>query len=131
MVSGTYALVKPAPLLRAIYLHHPGAFCYYSGMRTTRKSAASTRSVRQSVTIPVALATEVQRVAKERHVTISRALVALAERGVRAEADAKAQLKASYRRFIDEKDPAVKNEAGLELIRSIFGTNSIAEDSVR
>ena len=81
--------------------------------------------------MPAALANEVQRVAKERHVTISRALVALAERGVRAEADAKAQLKASYRRFIDEKDPAVKNEAGVELIRSIFGKDSIAEDSVR
>ena len=55
----------------------------------------------------------------------------LAERGVRAEADAKEQLKTSYRRFIDEKDPALKNQAGLDLIRSIFGTASIAEDSVR
>ena len=100
-------------------------------MSTRRKAVASPRSVRQSVTIPAALATEVQRVAKERHVTISRALVALAERGVRAEAEAKAQLKASYRRFIDEKDPIVKNEAGLDLIRSIFGTDSIADDSIR
>ena len=101
-------------------------------MGTRRKAAtASTRSLRQSVTIPSALAIEVQRVAKDRHVTISRALVALAERGVRAEAEAKAQLKASYRRFIDENDPTTKNEAGLELIRSIFGTDSIAEDSVR
>ena len=100
-------------------------------MSTRRKAVASPRSVRQSVTIPAALATEVQRVAKERHVTISRALVALAERGVRAEAEAKAQLKASYRRFIDEKDPIVKNEAGLDLMRSIFGTDSIADDSIR
>ena len=100
-------------------------------MATRRKAGVPLRSVRQSVTIPAALATEVQRVAKERHLTISRALVALAERGVRAEAEAKAQLKASYRRFIEEKDPAVKNEAGLDLIRSIFGTDSIAEDSVR
>ena len=98
-------------------------------MSTRRK--ATTKSIRQSVTIPAALATEVQRVAKERHVTISRALITLAERGVRAEADAKAKLKASYRRFIDEKDPAIKNEAGLDLIRSIFGTDSIAENSVR
>ena len=82
-----------------------------------KKAASSTRSVRQSVTIPATLATEVQRLANERHVTISRALVALAERGVRAEAEAKAQLKASYRRFIDEKDPAVKNEVGLDLRR--------------
>jgi len=123
-------LVYTEPL-RASYPHHPDADSYSSSMGTKRKAAASTRSIRQSVTIPAALATEVQRVAKERNLTISRALVALAERGVRAEAEAKAQLKASYRRFIDEKDPAVKNEAGLELIRSIFGTDSIAEDSVR
>ena len=63
--------------------------------------------------------------------TLSRALVALAERGVRAEAEAKAQLKAAYRRFIEEKEPALKNEAGLDLIRSIFGTDSITEDPVR
>ena len=100
-------------------------------MSTRRKATASTRSVRQSVTIPATLAAEVQRVAKEREVTRSRALVALAERGVRAEAEAKAQLKASYRRFIEEKEPALKNEAGLDLIRSIFGTDSIAEDPVR
>ena len=55
----------------------------------------------------------------------------LAKRGVRAEADAKEQLKASYRCFIDEKEPGLKNQAGVELIRSIFGTDSIAEDSVR
>ena len=89
------------------------------------------RSVRQSVTIPAALATEVQRVAKERGCTISRALVTLAERGVRAEAEAREQLKFSYRRFVDEKEPRLKNEAGLDLIRSIFGADSIAEDPIR
>ena len=81
--------------------------------------------------MPASLALEVRRLAKERHVTMSRALVTLAERGVRAEADAKVQLKASYRRFVEETDPAGKNEAGRDLIRSIFGNDSIAEDSIR
>jgi len=62
---------------------------------------------------------------------MSRALVALAERGVRAEADAKEQLKASYNRFLAENDPSLKNEAGKDLIRAIFGKDSIAEDSIR
>jgi len=53
----------------------------------TRRKATSARSVRQSVTIPAGLASEVRRTAKEQHVTMSRALVALAERGVRAEAE--------------------------------------------
>ena len=96
----------------------------------TRRKAASARPVRQSVTIPAVLASEVRRVAKQRHLTMSRALVALAERGVRAEADAKEQLKISYRRFIDENEPSRKNEAGRELIRAIFGKDSIAEDSI-
>jgi hypothetical protein len=73
---------------------------------------------------------EVRRVAKERHVTMSRALVALAERGVRAEADAREQLRLSYRRFLDESEPTRKDQAGRDLIRAIFGKDSIARDSI-
>lgn len=65
----------------------------------------SSRSVRQSVTMPAALAADVRRVARERHLTMSRALVVLAERDR-------------------------KNEAWRDLIRAIFGKDSIAEDSV-
>ena len=97
----------------------------------TRKKPSSARSVRQSVTIPAALVSEVRRTASEQHVTMSRALVALAERGVRAEMEAKEQLKTSYNRFLAENDPARKNEAGKDLIRAIFGKDSIAEDSIR
>jgi hypothetical protein len=82
------------------------------------------------VTLPSTLASEVRKVAKERHVTMSRALVTLAERGVRAEADAKAQLRSAYRRLMDEKDPARKEEAGRDLIRAVFGKDAIAEDSI-
>ncbi len=72
----------------------------------------------------------VRRVANGHHVTMSRALVDLAERGFRAEADAKEQLKVSYRRFIEENEPAQKNEAGRDLTREIFGKDSITEDSI-
>ncbi len=95
----------------------------------TRKTAAA-KSVRQSVTIPATLVSAVRRAAKEQHVTMSRALITLAERGVRAEAEAKKQLKSSYNRFLAENDPASKNEAGKDLIRAIFGTDAIAEDSI-
>ena len=96
----------------------------------TRKTA-SAKSIRQSVTIPATLVAEVRRTAKKQHMTMSRALVALAERGVRAEAEAKEQLKSSYNRFLAENDPALKNEAGKDLIRAIFGKDAIAEDSIR
>ena len=95
----------------------------------TRKTA-SARSVRQSVTIPATPVAEVRRAAKEQHTTLSRALVALAERGVRADAEAKEQLKSSVNRFLAENDPARKNEAGKDMIRAIFGAEAIAEHSI-
>jgi hypothetical protein len=93
------------------------------------RKTSSAKSVRQSVTIPAALVSEVRRTAKEQRLTISRALVALAERGVRAEA--KEQLKSSYERFVAENEPSRKNAAGKDLIRAIFGKDAIAGDSIR
>ena len=61
---------------------------------------------------------------------MSRALVALAQRGVEAEAESRANLGATYRRFMAEADPERKNEAGKDLIRAIFGKDAIAEDSL-
>jgi hypothetical protein len=89
------------------------------------------KPVRQSVTIPAPLAAEVRRVAKQRQLTMSRALVSLAERGVLAEQDAERELKAAYRRFMKEQDPARKEETGKDLMRAIFGKDAIAEDTLR
>lgn len=86
--------------------------------------------MRQSVTIPASLVVAVRRVAKDRHLTMSRALVSLAERGVRAELDAKENLKTTYKRFMDEQEPERKNEAGKDLVRAIFGKDAIAEDTI-
>ena len=86
--------------------------------------------VRQSVTIPAPLAAEVRRVAKQRRLTMSRALVSLAERGVRAEQDADRELKAAYQRFMQEPDRARKEEAGKDLIRAIFGKDAVAGDTL-
>ncbi|MBM3745363.1 MAG: hypothetical protein FJW34_06165 [Acidobacteria bacterium] len=92
---------------------------------------ARAKAIRQSVTIPAPLAAEVRRVGKERHLTMSRALVALAERGVQAEREAKENLQAAYRRFLKEQEPSKKEEAGKDLIRAIFGTDAIAQDPLR
>jgi hypothetical protein len=87
-------------------------------------------SVRQSVTIPADLAIEVERLAQKQHLTMSRALVVLAQRGVDAEAAARDHLKTTYRRFMAETDSERKSEAGKDLIRAIFGKAAIAEDSI-
>jgi hypothetical protein len=94
----------------------------------TRAHAAT--SVRQSVTIPAQLAIEVKRVAKKRHLTMSRALVELAQRGVEVESAARDHLNATYRRFMTEANPKRKGEAGKDLIRAIFGKDALAEDSI-
>lgn len=80
--------------------------------------------------MPAELAIEVERVARKQHLTMSRALVVLAQRGVDAEATARANLATTYRRFMSESDPQKKSEAGKDLIRSIFGTEAIAEDTL-
>ena len=96
--------------------------------RASRPRIRTAPSVRQSVTIPAQLAVEVERVARKNHLTMSRALVVLAQRGVEAEAAARANLNATYRRFMSEADPERKNEAGKDLIRAVFGKDAIAED---
>jgi len=48
---------------------------------------------------------------------MSRALVELAQRGVEAEAEARPNRGAAYRRFLAEADAAPKNEAGNDPIR--------------
>ena len=100
-------------------------------MRSRSKARTRTApSVCQSVTIPAQLAIEVERVAKREHLTISRALVVLAQRGVDAESAARIHLKTTYRRFMAESDPERKGEAGKDLIRAIFGKDALAEDSI-
>lgn len=54
----------------------------------------------------------------------------LAECGGRAELGAKQRLEATGRGFPEDREPSRKNEAGRDLIRSIFGKGSIAEDQV-
>ena len=107
-------------------VHEP----YNKEVQSQRKPAAkqTSRSVRQSVTIPASLAREVRRVAKERKVTMSRALVTLAEQGVEAEAAERARLAAAYEEFMSTEDPTRRNEVGQELIQAIFGKAAIAED---
>lgn len=68
--------------------------------------------------------------ARKQHLTMSRALVVLAQRGVEAEAAARDHLNATYRRFMSETDPGRKGEAGKDLIQAIFGKDAIAEDSI-
>jgi hypothetical protein len=46
------------------------------------------------------------------------------------ETEAAQQLKTAYRNFVGEAEPERKNEAWRDLIRAIFGKDSLAEDTV-
>jgi len=92
---------------------------------STRKSRS--KPARYNVSVPAPLAVQVRRVARERHLTIGRALVELAERGIQMESEANHKLDAAYDRFMRDQDPAPKSQAGKNLIRAIFGKDSIAE----
>ena len=39
-------------------------------------------------------------------------------------------LRATYHRFMAEREPTRKDEAGRDLIRAIFGKDAIAEDTL-
>jgi len=81
---------------------------YHYGVQSQRKSAAkrAARSVRQSVTIPASLAREVMRVEKKHKLTMSRALVTLAEHGIEAEAADRGRLASAYEQFMSTNDHA-------------------------
>ncbi|HWF47616.1 MAG TPA: hypothetical protein VG168_11470 [Bryobacteraceae bacterium] len=96
-----------------------------------KTSSGKVSAIRQSVTLPESLAIEVRRVAKERRLTANRALVELVQRGLQAEAEDRAKLSAAYHRFMSETDSERNGEAGKDLIRTIFGTEAITEDSIR
>jgi hypothetical protein len=84
------------------------------------------KAVRQSITIPEALAAEARRVVGEKRLTFSGAIVFLAERGAKAEREAQENLRRNYRRYLKEHDPKKKLQAGDDLIRAIFGSDAVA-----
>jgi hypothetical protein len=52
------------------------------------------------------------------------------EPGAGCAGTARDSLDATYRRFLSEADPERKGDAGKDLIRAVFGTDAIAEDSI-
>jgi len=102
---------------------------YDEAVKSKPKSSAKARprSIRQSVTIPAPLAMDVRRVANERRLTMSRALVTLAEQGLEAEAAARTRLTSAYQEFM-AADGSKKEAAGKDLMQAIFGRDAIAED---
>ena len=91
---------------------------------------AKAKSIRQSVCLPATLATQIRRVAKQRRIPISRAMVSLAEESVNAHLARERRLVEAYDRLVKETDPQRINAAGDDLMNAIFGSGAFAEDPV-
>ncbi len=80
------------------------------------------------VTLPPQLWEEVQRIAGEHNWSTGEAIVFLARVGAASQHRAQENLRLRYRQFMDETDPEKQSRAGDEMIRAIFGPESVAKD---
>ena len=83
------------------------------------RSAAKT--VRQSVTLPANLASQVRGLAKTRRVSTNRILVELVENGIEAEKRKQQEFFELTERFRNATDPKEVNRLGDQLGRMVFG----------
>jgi hypothetical protein len=79
------------------------------------------KTVRQSVSLPVKVATQVRAMAKTRRLSATRMLVELIENGIETEKRKQQEFFDLAERFRNEKDPDAAKRLGDELGRMVFG----------
>jgi hypothetical protein len=79
------------------------------------------KTVRQSVSLPARVATQVRAMAKTRRLSATRMLVELIENGIEAENRKQQEFFELAERFRDAKDPDDARRLGDELGRMVFG----------
>lgn len=79
------------------------------------------RTVRQSVSLPAGVATQVRTLAKSRRVSASRMLVQLVENGLQAELEKQQAFFGLAERFRNATDPEEVKRLGDEMGRMVFG----------
>ena len=93
----------------------------YTILVHTGEVRVSTRTVRQSISLPVKLAAQVRTMAKTRRLSDNRMLLELIENGIEAEKRKQREFFDLAERFRNESDPEVAKRLGSELGRMIFG----------
>ena len=79
-----------------------------------------------TVTLPLSLADVVNRIAAEQHWSFSEALLFLLKRGVKAQEESERAIEASHDRFMRATGTEEQEHTGNDLIRAIFGPESVA-----
>jgi hypothetical protein len=80
------------------------------------------RAVRQSVTLPANVATQVRRLAKTRRLSANRMLLELIENGIESEKRRHQEFFDLADRFRNSTDPAEVERLGEEMGRMVFGS---------
>jgi hypothetical protein len=81
----------------------------------------ATKTVRQSVSLPAKMASQVRTLAKSRRLSATRMLVELIENGIEAERRKQEEFFNLAERFRNEKDPDAAKRLGDEMGRMVFG----------
>jgi hypothetical protein len=82
---------------------------------------AATKQVRRSVTLPIRLAEQVERIAKKKRLSDNRVLVELVEQGIEAQKQKEKAFFALAERFRAASDPEEVQRLGDEMGRFVFG----------
>ena len=82
---------------------------------------AANETVRQSVSLPLNIATQVRRMAKTRRLSANRMLVELIENGIETEKRKQQQFFELAGRFRDASDPDEVKRLGEQMGRMVFG----------
>ena len=82
---------------------------------------AARKTIRQSVSLPVDVASRVRTMAKSRRLSATRMLVELIENGIDAEQRKQREFFDLAERFRNAKDPETAKRLGDELGRMVFG----------
>ena len=77
------------------------------------------------MTLPSPLAEIANRIAAEQHWTLSEAVIFLVKRGVKAQQEAEQRVAMAHEDLVNA-DPSKREEAENNLIRAIFGPESLA-----
>jgi len=82
---------------------------------------ASSKQIRRSITLPVRIADQVERIARKKRLSDNRVLVELVQQGLEAQKEKERAFFALAERFRSASDPSDVKEIGEELGRFVFG----------
>jgi hypothetical protein len=89
-------------------------------------TSAAQMEIQMTVAVPTDLYEEIKRLAASENWPESQVVVMLARLGAKSQRKMEKQLHSSYEAFMRENDPQERDHLGDDMIRSIFGPETVA-----